>query len=133
MNNYTLADEEKEHGKNVNLLNIFLVYYRNLFQKNTDLHMFQDINYFEYDSTNRHMELFYNELIKYKEKLHDEDKTSIYPIEDIDIDDCEELYVLKYDGKEYGCQYIIPLMSLLSEYDWLNNDWELIPIKTNHD
>lgn len=126
---YILADEENKVGKYVNLMNIFTVYFRELFNKDPSLNIFQGVDYNKLDSTNRQMELFYEYLIKYKENQHDDDLVSIYSVEDLDINKCKELYILKFNGKEYGCQFIIPLISYLSEQDWKTATWSILPVK----
>ena len=126
---YYPADEERSFGNYISLMNIFTVYFRNLFKKNPNMNMFEGVNYNILDSTNRQMELFYEHLDKYKHMEHNEDEISIYPIEELKLDECQELYILKINNKEYGCRYLIPLISLLSEHDWLNIEWSLLPIK----
>jgi len=138
---YSPAEEENAFGNYINLMNIFTVYFRNLFKKNPTLNMFEGVNHNKLDSTSRQMELFYEHLNKYREMEHtcantktntktkNDDAISIYPIEDININECEELYILKFDNKEFGCQYLIPLISLLSQQDWTNIKWTLLPVK----
>ena len=126
---YILADEEEHLGKYVKLMNIFTVYFRELFKKDPSLNIFQGVDYNKLDSTNRQMELFYEYLMKYKENQHDDDLISIYPVEDLDINKCRELYILKFNDQEYGCQFIIPLISYLSEQEWQTSQWSILPIK----
>lgn len=130
-NDYILADEEQLESvtKYVKLMNIFTVYFRELFNKDPSLNIFQGVDYNKLDSTNRQMELFYEYLITYKENQHNDDLVSIYSIEDIDINKCKELYILKFKEEEYGCQFIIPLISYLSEQDWQNSEWSILPVK----
>ena len=90
---YITAAEEQLVGKYVTLLNIFTVYFRNLFNKDPTLNIFQGVNYNKLDSTNRQMELFYEHLMKYKESEHDDDVVSIYSVQDMDINKCKELYL----------------------------------------
>ena len=54
---------------------------------------------------------------------------TIYPLEEFNINECKELYSLKIANEEYGCQYLIPLLSLLSEHNWIDTKWSLLPIK----
>ena len=125
-------DDEKMN-EYVDILNIFLIYFKNLFKKQPNLHMFSEIDYNKANSTNRHMELYYTEMLKYKENINDEERTSIYSLEDIDINKCRELYVLNYDDKEYGCQFLFPLLSLLAQLNWRDINWSIIPVKADYD
>ena len=126
---YIPAPEEHTLGRYTKLMNIFTIYFRNLFNKDPTLNIFQGVNYDKLDSTNRQMELFYEHLTKYKEQEHIDDLVSIYPVEDIDISKCKELYILKVKDTEYACQFIIPLISLLSDQQWEIIDWLILPIK----
>lgn len=128
---YVLADEEQLQSvtKYVKLMNIFTVYFRELFNKDPSLNIFQGVDYNKLDSTNRQMELFYEYLMAYKENQHNDDLVSIYAVEDLDINKCKELYILKLNGDEFGCQFIIPLISYLSEQDWQNSEWSILPVK----
>ena len=126
---YILADEEHNLGKYVELMNIFTIHFRDLFKKDPTLNIFQGVDYNKLDSTNRQMELFYEYLMSYKENQHNDDRISIYPVEDIDINKCKELYILKFKDQEYACQFIIPLLSYLSEQDYKSDQWSILPIK----
>lgn len=127
---YVHATEEKIIGRYVTLMNIFTVHFRTLFNKDPTLNIFQGVDYDKLDSTNRQMELFYEHLTKYKENEHDDDLVSIYSVDDVDINKCRELYILKIDKSEYACQFIIPLISLLSEENWGELEWSILPVKT---
>ena len=111
-------------------MNIFTIYFRTLFKKDPTLHIFQGIDYNKLDSTNRQMELFYEHMTKYKENEYNEDLVSIYFPDDIDINKCQELYILKINKLEYACQFIIPLLSMLSDENWTDTDWSILPVKT---
>ncbi len=129
LDDYVVPEEELSFKRHLDLMNIFLVYFKTLFKREPNLNMFDGVDEDQKDFTNRHMELFYEELLKYKENINDEQKITIYQLEDIDINSCDELYILKYNDKEYGCQFLIPLMSLLSDFNWRGEDWSIIPIK----
>jgi len=117
--------------QHVDILNIFMVYYKNLFQKDTDATMFHDIDYSKSNSTNRAMELFYDHVCKYKQHEDDEIKASIY-LDKPDINDWTELYILTIDGEdEKYCQFLVPLLSYLASKDWVTNKWSIIPLKTD--
>ena len=117
---------------NIEMLNVFLLYFKQLFNKEKNYHMFTEINYDEENSTTRPMELLYDHLYKYKLNHHNEEITAIYKPEHIDIDNCIELYVLNLNGEQkYACQFLIPLIKLLTKKQWLIIDWSIDPIKTD--
>jgi hypothetical protein len=131
---YEVVEEEKMFGNQIDTINIFMVYFKNLFQKNPSLSIFDDISEKDLSNTNRQMELLYEHMFKYKSNCDNEENVTIYPIQEFNLDECEELYSLKiniptYNNLEYGCQYIIPLISLLSLEKWRNVEWTLTPIK----
>lgn len=132
---YIKHSDELEYGSYTNLLNVFMVYYKRLFQKDHKTTMFHDIDYDKENSTNRGMELFYDELMKYNSKKSNEDLVAIYDFDEMEGDNCVELYKLtihKGDQMvEYGCQFLIPLISFLSENSWTKVEWFIERIKSD--
>ena len=128
-------DNDKIYDENgIDLLNIFLCYYRQLFQKNC-VNMFTGIDYDKGGSTNRCMELLYEHVQKYKEaeKSNNIEKIELFNVEDLDIDKCEELYQLNIDNKPKKIsQLLLPIMLYLTTIDWTTINWSIVPIKTNH-
>jgi hypothetical protein len=136
LDNYQIAEEEVEMSTYINMMNIFMVYFREMFKKNPNLNMFEGVDYNKSDSTNRQMELFYEHLWKYKQDSDNDDKVSIYSLKNININDCKELYSMRVTKKlvteEVCCQYLIPLLSLLSKQNWRNIDWSILPLKRDN-
>ncbi len=124
------SDDEEVSDMMRDIINIYMVYYKNLFQKEVDLTMFDGIDYSKSNSTSRPMELFYDHVCRYKEKEHDELNASIY----VDKEDTKEwpsLYILTLEGEEDKfCQLLVPLLSYLATKDWANSKWAIIPMKT---
>ena len=119
---------EDENG--IVFLNIFLIYYRQLFNKK-DTNIFNEVNYDNTLSTNRYMEYMYEHICKYNENINNEDKIKVYSLAtDVNINECEELYQLIINNKEsLYCRYIVPLIYELSDMDWLNIKWDIISLK----
>lgn len=112
----------------VNLLNVYLTYYKTLFNKNKSESLLDDINHDKINSTNRGIEFLYGEMAKMKE---DNDKDIIYKPGELKLEECEELYVLLIDNKQvYTCQLLLPLISYVSTLDWININWSIDPLKT---
>jgi len=125
-------DDDEKNEKYVNLMNVFLCWYKQVFDKEKPVTMFHDIDYKKEESTNRCMELFYNEMYKYNSNKDDDDKIAIYDPEDIDINKCEELYILTVDSiNKAVCQCLMPLLIEVSKQDWLNINWSITAIKTS--
>src|SRR4029078_4526401 len=83
----------------VDIFNIILIHYRNLFNKSIQVNMFDDI--INEEDTNRCLELFYEFLYKYNNAKHDKYAyTLIYEVENYDeVKFFDELYSLVIKDK----------------------------------
>ena len=128
---YVLADEEIEFGKYINLLNIFNCYFKKLFVKKESEHLFGDINSEQVDSTNKSLEFLYEEIFKFNNSI-EEDKDMLYEPDDdnLDINSCKELYILCIDhAPVYVCKFLLPLLQYLGGENWLEMEWNIMPLK----
>lgn len=118
------------------LSNVFLIYFKKVFQKSKDHNMFTEVDYSKYESTSRAMEMYYYEVLKYKERENDADKIDIFPFGKNNIDTCDELYKLVVDTKEgqleYESQSLVSLLKLVSELDYDDSVWTVYPLKCVH-
>jgi len=101
------------------LINKYIEYYRKTYPEKNVKNMFDQINYDDPSSTNHIMEMFYTDLLKYKNINND-----IYiDTSEIDIDNIDELYALKVNGEiKYVSESIISLLHdvIISKYsDWI--------------
>lgn len=60
------AEEEQEYGGYVELINVFMKYYKN-YHKNPEKNFFANVDYSSLKSTNRPMEIFFEHMQIYKE------------------------------------------------------------------
>lgn len=124
------SELEPENLNGVDFLNIFLIYYKQLFTKPTNINMFNDIDYNKGASTNRSMEFIYDHVCKYKEGISDKE---LHFTNNINIETCKELYQLNTPNYlPVYCQYLVPLITHLTTLDWVNLKWEIIPLKTDN-
>ena len=124
--------EVDEYENMVSLINVFQVYYRNLFNKKENETLFEDINYKDPKSTNRSMELLYDEMYKYKINQDNPELITVYDIDQFNkkAEDCEELYILMIDNKENKiCETLFPLISYMSRLEWTNINWSINSLK----
>ena len=138
IDDYVLAEEETEFGNLTNLVNIFTCYFKQLFERKEYATIFDGLDYDKEDektgkctSTNKCMEHMYEEMFKYNKSI-EEDKDILYdPDSDlINIDICEELYVLYVDSEpKFVCKFIMPILHNLSNSDWSNIEWSILKIK----
>jgi hypothetical protein len=115
----------------MSLLNVFICYYKQLYQVKQENHMFDGIDSEKEDSTNRCIELMYEEIHKFQ-KSTDDDKDILFDPDDntVNIDLCIELYVLYVDGNvKYVSKYMLPLLRYISDLDWATIEWSVIKIK----
>jgi len=118
----------KETG--IHFLNVFMCYFKKLFNREQDQNMFNNINYTKFNSTNRPMELLFEEVQKFNvaEKNYPM-KIKIFDPHQIDINKCQELYILVIDNKQYKvCQTLIPLLYFVSELEWTKINWRIDPV-----
>jgi hypothetical protein len=131
INDYVPADEEIEYGNYTGLINIFICYLKQLYCKKQSSTIFEGIDYTEETSTNRGMEFMYEEMFKFNNSVI-EDKDILYDPNDenIDINNCDELYTLYIDGDpNYVCKFILPIIKKLSLMQWNEKNWSIIKIK----
>jgi len=105
-----------------NLVNKYFEYYKKIHPDKVIKNMFDDINYDDPTSTNHILEMFYEAL-----HLHKNINNDVYEtIEDIDIDNIDDLYLLEMKDKKYISQSIISLLYILDNY---SGEWTIINLK----
>lgn len=131
INDYILADEESELNNFTSLLNVFTCYFKQLYCTNQESTMFENIDYTKNDSTNKCMEFMYEEMFKFNKSL-EIDKDILYDPDNecVDINKCDELYVLYLDSEpKYTCKYLLPLVQYVGTLNWTVINWSIIKIK----
>jgi len=117
--------------------NIFLCYYKKLYEKKETTHFFDGVNSQEQNSTNRCMELLFEQIADYKENSHNLHKQNIYDPDDPELKKFsseESIYTLAIDSDNKKISgSIIPLITYLTELDWRQLNWNLYPLRTNYD
>ena len=123
-----MNDQFDKEANYVAMLNIFQIYYKTLFRRPKNEHMFTDIT--EENCTNRCLELLYEHMHKYK-KYFDTNKSIIYKKNEFpkNVDDCDELFLLKVNNKEIVCELLIPLVQYLMEFKWEKINWSINQLK----
>lgn len=127
--------DNEEDSIFVNMSNIYLVYFKKLFNKKESYKLFEDIKDEDDENTNRCMELLYEDMLKFNSSdVQDKDLLYYPDDEDLNIDLCEELYTLQIDNKPvFSCKFLLPLVRYLAEKEWTSINWLIVPIKTNSD
>ena len=130
INDYIPADKD-DNFVEFDLLNVFTCYYKQLYQLKQEAYMFEGIDSEKKDSTNRCVELLYEEIYKFQISTN-EDKDVLYSPDDesINYDNSIEIFVLYVSGEPiYATQFMLPLLRYVSELDWINLEWSIIKIK----
>lgn len=130
IDDYVPVDKD-ENLVEFGLLNVFTCYYKQLYQTNQEVHMLDGIDVNKKDSTNRCIELLYEEMYKFRISV-EQDKDVLYDPDDdfLDIESCNELYILHIDGDaKFASKYMMPLLRYTSDLDWINIEWSIIKIK----
>lgn len=105
-----------------NLINRYFEYYKKIHPDKVIKNMFDDINYNDPTSTNHILEMFYEAL-----HLHKNINNDVYEyIENINIDNIDDLYLLETKDKKYISESIISLLYILDDY---NGEWNIINLK----
>lgn len=132
IDDYIIPADDLDMQQYVNMINVFTVYFKKLFEKKNSDNMFTNIDYTKENSTNRCMEYLFEGMHKLKlEKV--ENKKEIYNPKELKIDDCTELYVLYIDDEPNKvCQYLLPLIWHVGTLKWCEINWKIMPIKTNN-
>lgn len=123
----------------VDLINNYIVYYKQINEKPSDMTMFEGINFDDPFSTNRIMEKFYEEMCIYNEyKNSDENMIKIYDYKNdtFSLENMEELYGITKNDMTYKVSgslfsLLIELTNLKNE-DKINdvtNTYGIIPLK----
>jgi hypothetical protein len=128
-----ITTEELYDENGIDFLNIFLIYYKQLFNTKMDVNMFDQIDYTKQNSTNRCMELLCEHQQKHEE-CKNNDRKAIYELSlwPYAIDDCEELYQLNITGyPSLVCEYLVPLIMYLTTQEWTIVEWSIVSLKNN--
>lgn len=105
-----------------NLVNRYFEYYKKIHPDKVIKNMFDNINYDDPTSTNHILEMFYETL-----HLHKNINNDVYEsIEEINIDNIDDLYLLETKDKKYISESVISLLYILDDY---NGEWNIINLK----
>ena len=131
-NEYIVPDDEKDYKEPVDFLNVFICYFRTLFNQKSNMHLFDDIDFNKTDATNRCMEFIYEHVYKFNQ-MEDKDKADLYEPGDLDINKCQELYVLVLDNKQNKvCKTLAPIIQYVATLDWTQIKWSIHPMKLDN-
>lgn len=126
---YEPALDESVEQKEVDRMNIFMIYYKKLYCKPENTNMFENIRADALTAgTNKQMEMYYDMIA-----TDVEDPQEVYNLDNINIKDFEELYALAIDDDiTVVCKTVIPIIRYISDnINWYSVNWNIIPFKSN--
>ena len=130
--------EEEECIQVHDILNLFLQYYKQLYHLNQKTHMFEGIDYQKEISTNRSMELLYEEIHKYQNSNEDYRQVishdQVHKQQEL-MKRLKECHVLHLNGTpSWYSGSLLCLLKHLSILSLKTKDrWEIFPLKRNYD
>jgi hypothetical protein len=129
---YEPAKEEsdQETKTNVNVLNIFMIYYKKLHSVSEKQHLFDGIDTTDNTSTNKPTESLFEIIELYKNSV-ESDKDMLYDInDDVDINKCRELYMVYINEKPvYLAKYLLTIFNYIATLD-NTVMWSIMPLKS---
>lgn len=129
INDYMIPDEDKPYQEYGDLLNVFMIYFKKMFMREMKATMFDHIDYDSYDSTNKCMEMLYEEIVKFNISKSP-DKDVLYAPHEININDAQELYSLYINNEHVYCaRFLIILLKYVTTIDWSTTNWSVVPLK----
>lgn len=125
INNTLMYDLNVNESIYIDILNVFMCYYKHLYGKETDTNMFHDMSNDEMGTeTNRCTELFFGIMLEYKENEDDYKFIGVFNPEEVLLDDCEALYILEIDGIQHKVsRSLYALIEYTAHLDWENMKW----------
>lgn len=133
INDYEIADEEKEYGFYVDILNIFNIYFKTLYKKSINSTLFDDIDTDDIRSTNRQLEYLYEEIVKYKTS-NNERYTELFDLavykekylnDDNKLPEDYSFYLVDINGIQKVTHNLITALKYIATFDWKNDEWSI--------
>lgn len=113
----------------VTTLNLYNIYYKILYQKQQNFHLFDQINYDDESCTNEAMELLYDQLVKLRNEDNNrftdvfsiESYRKLYPYDQSNYG----TYIVKINNTKWITHNLISALHLVSQSDWSTGEWSI--------
>ena len=140
LEDYELAEEEQELFQYLNLINIFNVYYKARYRAPETATLFEGIDFEDDTSTNRALEIFYEELNNYKkaEEKEEYDLINLFDEEEYallttnNLEDIPLYNVIINENEKKVTHNLITAILYVSGFDWINCSWSIVQINLNN-
>jgi len=134
LSEYHIPEENKTEAMYIDILNIFNIYFRFLFNKDPTTTLFEGIDHNDPTSTNRAMEKLYEEINNYKKtkdaRFIDMFDPSFYrdtyiKNNDDKLPEDHPFYLVEIDGDQKVTHNLVTALIYISATDWQNNNWAI--------
>jgi hypothetical protein len=141
LDDYTISEEDSEYKHYIDMMNIYLVYFKSLFKKKENATLFDGIEIEDDTSTNRALEMFYDEVNRYKictdNKFKDLFELVEYKKIFQNIPNDVPLYqiTIKDDTHEEHKRVTHNLITgilFISEFNWIKNEWNIFKLNSDY-
>jgi hypothetical protein len=132
LNNMNNIDDINIMDGYVEIINIFNIYYKSLYNTELKEHLFNNINIEDDTDTNRQMELLYEFMDEYKvNENKNKELIELYDLDNFNIK-CDKLYGLIIDSEIIKVSpSIFSLFIYLQQEEWININWKIMILKDN--
>lgn len=125
---YIISEEDKKCEIYTSVMNIFLMYYKNLYKKDNRYTLLDDIDCDNETSTNEALELFYCEIQNYK--TCEEKHKILYKLEEYknafhDKQHNMPRYEITINNNTRITHNLIAGILYISEFDWMAGKWAI--------
>lgn len=124
--------QQEPEDSYVDLIHVYLVYYKNKHQKQKSFNMFTDINEKSDKPTNECMEILFSEVEKLKD-IMDKKYTGLYDTDKfggLNDETVKDMYMVNINGVDkITYNLIYALQHIASVPEWINKEWAIYKIK----
>ena len=128
---YSIPDDELDFMSHVDILNIYNIYYKTLYNKNNNATLFDEIDLNEITSTNRSLENLFEEIHKFK--ISDQRFTTLYDptiykntfLKNSSLPADYPFYIIKTEDEEKVTHNLITGINFIASKDWKNIKWSI--------
>jgi len=131
LDDYNIPDDESDYLTHVDILNIYNVYHKTLYNKNNNATLFDEIDIENITSTNRSLENLFDEIHRYK--TSDKRFTTLYDpivykntyLQHAKLPEGHPFYIIKIDDVEKVTHNLITGINFIASNDWKNIKWSI--------
>jgi hypothetical protein len=132
IDDYEIPEDEREYIPYVEILNVYNVYFKSLYNKKEDGTLLDDIDQNDPSSTNRAMEKLYDEIHKYKSagsemftKLYDPTEYRKVHMGSGKLPEDYPFYMVNIKGEQKVTHNLITALMYVASSSWQEEEWSI--------